>query len=182
VKKYFPLAVILMAALALMACASKPAAQDPDSPPWLNDFPPEEYVWGIGIAKQSSEQLSMTMAEARARTAIARQMDTLVQAMLTDYSRDAGTVGSQASLSLQEDVSRQVTNMKLSGAQPLQKWKAPDGTWWFLVQYKKSDARNEVSAIFDSESARYAEFKKDEALRMLDTQLGKKEPPLRVAE
>ena len=169
----------VLAVLVLAGCASAPV-QDPNTPPWLNDLPPAGYFWGIGIAKQSSEQQSMTFAEARARTAIARQLDTLVQAMLTDYNRDAGTVGSQASLSLQEDVARQITNLRLSGAQPIQRWKAPDGTWWYLVQYAKPDAKRDIAAIFDSEAARYAEFKANEALRMMDSHLSKTEAPLQV--
>jgi hypothetical protein len=178
-KGIFP---VLMAALVLGGCASGAKNKDADTPPWLNDLPPEGYVWGIGIAKQSSDQFSMTTAEARARTSIARQLETTVQAMFVDYSRDSGTVDSQSALSLQEDVQRQITNMKLTNAQPKERWKAPDGTWWVLIEYNKADAKNEVAAIIDNEAARFAEFKKDEALRMLDDQLKKNERPLQVRD
>jgi hypothetical protein len=50
------------------------------------------------------------------------------------------------------------------------------------VEYKISDAKAAMSAVFDSEAARYAEFKADEALRMLDEQLAKSEKPLPVGE
>ena len=171
----------VIAVLILVGCSSTPK-QDPNLPPWINDLPPADYFWGIGTAQQSSEQMSMTFAEARARTAVARQLDSLVQSMLTDYSRDAGTVGNQATLSLQEDVSRQITDMKLSGVQPIKRWKSPEGAWWFMVQYSKTDAKKDLSAIFDSEAARYAEFKSKEALKMMDSHLGKNEKPLQVRE
>ena len=102
--------------------------------------------------------------------------------MFTDYMRDAGTVGSQTALSLQEDVSRQITSMQLNGARPLKRWKAPDNTWWYLLEYKISDAKAAMASVFDSEAARYTEFKAEEALRMLDAQLAKSEKPLQVSE
>jgi hypothetical protein len=140
------------------------------------------FGFDVGAAKQSSEQMSMTVAEARARTGIARQLTIQVEAMLTDYMRDAGTVGSQTALSLQEDVSRQITSLQLNGARPLKRWKAPDATWWYLVEYKVSDAKAAISDVFNSEAAQFAEFKADEALRLLDAQLAKNEKPVPVTE
>ncbi|HCC37609.1 MAG TPA: hypothetical protein DEQ14_08325 [Treponema sp.] len=173
--------ILLVLALIVMAvsCGTAPAAatsSGPETTPaWLNDFPPEDAIWGIGSAKQSSESMSMTTAEARARVSIARQMNTKVQAMFTDYNLDAGNVDSQASSSMQEDVSRQITNMDVSGARPIQRWKSPDGTWWYLVEFKKSDAKSAVASILGNEEAAFAQFKAQQALDMLDTQLAKSE-------
>ncbi|MDR1248663.1 MAG: LPP20 family lipoprotein [Treponema sp.] len=177
---FMAIAIVLLA----MGCAAAPQSRidDPNMPEWLNDFAPEDAIWGIGSAKQSSDSMSMTTAEARARTGIARQLDTKVEAMFTDYMRDAGTVGSQTALSLQEDVSRQITALQLNGARPIKRWKAPDSTWWYLVEYKISDAKAALAPMFTSEEARYAEFKADEALRMLDDQLAKREKPVQVNE
>jgi hypothetical protein len=174
------IALVLLA----VSCGGAPAAQqqDPNTPSWLNDFPPEDALWGIGSAKQSSDQLSMNTAEARARTSVARQLNTKVDAMFTDYMRDAGTVGSQTALSLQEDVSRQITSMQLNGARPIQRTKTSDGAWWYLVEYKLSDAKAALAPMFTSEEAHYAEFKAEEALRMLDDQLAKQEKPIPVYE
>jgi hypothetical protein len=181
-KKGFSICLMAVVVVLLaVSCGGSPAAQqDPNTPLWLNDFPPEDAIWGIGSARQSSTQMSMTTAEARARTSVARQLNTKVEAMFTDYMRDAGTVDSQTALSLQEDVGRQITSMQLNGARPIQRWQAPDGAWWYLVEYKLSDARAALAPVFTSEEARYAEFKADEALRMLDTQLAKQEKPVQV--
>jgi hypothetical protein len=174
------LAVVLLAA----SCGGTPATQgrieDPNMPEWLNDFAPEDAIWGIGSARQSSDSMSMITAEARARTGVARQLNAKVDAMFTDYLRDAGTVGSQTALSLQENVSREISSMQLNGARPIKRWKAPDGTWWYLVEYKISDAREAIAPMFTSEESRYAEFKADEALRLLDDQLAKREKPVQV--
>jgi hypothetical protein len=177
---------LMAAVLMIMACASTPAAAPAPvagpvtTPDWLNDFPPEDVLWGIGTAKQSSPTMSMTTAEARARVAIARQLSSKVQAMFTDYNLDAGNVRNQANSSMQEDVSRQITNMDVSGARPIKRWQAPDGTWWYLVEFKKSDAKKAVASILGNEEAQYAQFKAQQALQMLDTQLSKNERPVQV--
>jgi hypothetical protein len=184
-KRYFVCFTALALALLAAGCGGSPEPQkivDPNVPEWINDFAPEDVLWGIGTAKQSSEQMSMTTAEARARTSLARQLNLKVDAMFTDYMRDAGTVGSQTALSLQEDVSRQITSMQLNGARPIKRWKAPDTTWWYLVEYKVSDAKAAMSDVFNSEAAQFAEFKADEALRLLDAQLAKSEKPVPVTE
>jgi len=166
---------------ALTACATTKAGPG-STPGWLNDLPPSDVIWGIGIAKQSSPSMSMTTADARAKVAVARQLDTLVQAMFTDYNLDAGNVNNQANSSLQEDVSRKVTNINLSGASPIKRWQAQDGTWWYLVEYKKAEARNAIASILNNEEAVFAQFKTQQALQMLDTQLAKNQKPLQVSE
>jgi len=163
-----------------MSCASKAqnVGSATDIPPWLNDAPPEDALWGIGSAKQSTQSMSMTTAEARARVAIARQLQTKVQAMFTDYNLDAGNAKNQANTSLQEDVSRQITNMDVTGASVIQRWQGKDGTWWFLVSMKKSDAKKQVASILGNEEAAFAQFKAQQALQMMDAQLAKQNKPL----
>ncbi|MDR0501854.1 MAG: hypothetical protein LBH16_00885, partial [Treponema sp.] len=107
-RKISVLFAVMIIAVFAMGCGSTGGSSAPaaaigpaNSPDWLNDFPPEDVIWGIGIAKQSSPSMSMTTAEARARTAIARQLNTKVQAMFTDYNLDAGNVSNQANASMQ---------------------------------------------------------------------------------
>ncbi|MDR0289743.1 MAG: LPP20 family lipoprotein [Treponema sp.] len=183
-KKTFLVLMVLSLAFAVAACGTTSSGSTSTgpttTPDWLNDFPPEDVLWGIGIAKQSSSSMSMTTAEARGRTAIARQLSSKVQAMFTDYNLDAGNVNNQANASMQEDVSRQITNMDVSGARPIKRWQAPDGTWWFLVEFKKSDARSTVASIMGNQEAAFAQFKAQQALQMLDAQLAKNEQPFQV--
>jgi hypothetical protein len=176
----------LVLSLMVSGCASKAKSEANnsaiDSPAWLNEMPPEDAIWGIGIAKQSSLSMSQTTAEARGRVSIARQLNSYIQAMFTDYNRDAGTAGSQANVSLQEDVSRQVTNMNLTGATPVRKYIAKDGTYWTVIECKKLSAKAAISNVFDSEAAQYAEFKASQALQMMDNQLAKNDKPLQTNE
>jgi len=181
-KKISLILMVLSLVLALGACTTTTSTTTgpTTTPDWLNDLPPEDVFWGIGIAKQSSPSMSMTTAEARARVAIARQLQTRVQAMFTDYNNDAGNVRNQANTSLQEDVSRQITNMDVSGARPIKRWQAPDGTWWYLVEMKKSDARAQMTSMLRNEEAQFAQFKAQQALQMLDNQLSRTERPTQV--
>jgi hypothetical protein len=172
--------VFIAAACATPAPVTSTTTGPTTTPEWLNDFPPEDVIWGIGTAKQSSASMSMTTAEVRARVAIARQLNTKVQAMFTDYNLDSGNVNNQANSSMQEDVSRQITNVDVSGARPIKRWQAPDGTWWYLVEMKKSDARNQVAGILGNQEAAFAQFKAQQALQMLDVQLAKSEKPMQV--
>jgi len=182
-KKACTILLIMAMVFAAAGCASAPAAnRAANTPDWLNDMPGEDVIWGIGTAKQSTPSMSMTTAEARARVAIARQLDAKVQAMFVDYNQDAGSANSQANASMQQNVSREVTNINVSGARPIKRWQAPDGTWWFLVEYKKSDARSAVAGILNNQAAQYAEFKAQQALSFLDAQLKQNERPMQVNE
>jgi hypothetical protein len=186
--KRYAVLVLCLAALAV-SCAS--TAETPASsgagqgelPPWINELPPEDVLWGIGAAKQSTENFSMDLAEARGRQSIARQLDTLARGMITDFARDAGSGASQSSVQLAEAVTRQLTEARLVGASPIKRWKGPDGTWWFLVQYSKSEAAKATADLVDTEAARYAEFKALEALKLMNAELtALKEKPVPVTE
>jgi hypothetical protein len=172
--------IVLALCMVFMAAACKSSAgYGPIStPPWINDLPGEGEIWGIGSAKQSSASMSMTTAEARARVSIARTLDSKVKAMFTDYNLDAGNAGSQANTSMQEDVSRQITNMNVSGATVIKRWQAPDGTFWICASLNSGDARNSLASIIGNQEAAYAQFKARQALEFLDAELAKAEKPV----
>ncbi|MDR0449979.1 MAG: LPP20 family lipoprotein [Treponema sp.] len=189
-KKIFPLTAALFLALSAFGCKSQPASTAPGPvtlPPWINDTAPEDVLWGIGSARQSSSQMSMTTAETRARADIARQLNTVVEGMITDYTRDANMgTANQATIGLQESINRQLSQAQLTGARRDQLWTAPDGTFWARVVYSKADAAkfaaDSIKNVVDNEEARYAEFKAMEAAKMMDEQLSKyKSDPARTA-
>ena len=191
IKAVAAIAVLALLGLVVVGCGSSPqtsggsapaTAQDPTMPPWIDDLPPEDVLWGIGAAKQSSISMARTTARSRAVVDIARQIDSRVKAMFTDYNRDAGTSGSQANLSLQEDVNRTLTDVDLSGTETNANWTAPDGTYWIRVSYPKANLLKTAEQIFDSEAARYAEFKADQALAIMENELSRSERPQGVRD
>jgi hypothetical protein len=47
----------------------------------------------------------------------------------------------------------------------------PDGTWWVRVSLRKTDAQKVANGVFENEASRYADFKAQEATKMLDAQI-----------
>ncbi|MDR2757852.1 MAG: hypothetical protein LBB78_00560 [Spirochaetaceae bacterium] len=187
-EKYF-LFIVLAGVLFAAGCGSTPAAPPPSpqaaatAPEWVSDLPPEDALWGIGIAKLSNESMAMSMAEARGRQSISYQLVTITRGMIVDYARNAGNDSSQVGTQLAEQVARQLTMAELTGASPIKRWKSPDGTWWYLVQYAKSAAAQVTAGIVNKEAAEYAEFNNMNAQKELDVNLAKHhEKPVPVSE
>jgi hypothetical protein len=166
--------VLALAALSAVGCASSPAkgGSSVDLPDFVMNPPvQEDAIFGIGSAKLSTINQSITMAESRARQSLAFQLNANVQAMITDYARSAGTENSQASLEFAESIGRQLTQTTLSGAIPVKREQTKDGTFWVLISYSKADASRAAANIIENEASRYAEFKAMEALKLMDQQL-----------
>jgi hypothetical protein len=92
-------------------------------PSWLPEMVPDGVMWGIGNAKQSNQNFSKTMAEARARLSIAQQVYQFAQQ--TGYKKVP-----------QNDV----ISIQLENSRVIRQWQAPDGTWWCLVEYSEAEA------------------------------------------
>jgi uncharacterized lipoprotein NlpE involved in copper resistance len=165
---------------ALVGCKSEaePQQNDPNVPEWVYNPPTDsDIIYGVGTAKLSSTNQSMTFAEARARQSISRQLQESVTGMITDYSRDAGTVNDTTANLFAEQINRQLTDQTLVGAIPVKREVTKDGAWWVMVQMSKKDAAAAAAKaakdVVDSEAARYAEFKAMEAEKLMDSYLGK---------
>lgn len=111
------------------------------APAWVKGscrktLPGGKGICGAGsVPSMTSISLARSAAEGRARTSLARSLHIRVKAMLKDYQ--AGTTGGSASYTLGEqhieDVSRQITEMSLSGTQLEDTWLSDNGTLWALV-------------------------------------------------
>jgi hypothetical protein len=153
-KRMYPVFVFFALAAMVVGCASSARSgsggtDSSDLPDFVvNPLVQEEVIFGIGGAqKQSSENMAITMAESRARQSLAFQINANVQAMITDYAREAGTQNNTASLEFAESVGRQVTGVNLAGAIPVKRVKTKDGTWWVLVFYSKVEAARTAADI-----------------------------------
>ena len=95
-------------------------------------------VCGVGsMGGTKNIGLARTAAIGRARTEIARSLQTKVKAMLKDYQ--ATTTGGEefgtaaADEQYIEDVSKQISSMDLSGTSLQDTWMSPSGTLYALV-------------------------------------------------
>ncbi|MDR2803700.1 MAG: LPP20 family lipoprotein [Treponema sp.] len=158
--------------------SSKNLAELPDFV--KNEPVSDTEIYGIGSAKLKNQDLARRAAETRARRSIANNLSIQVQGMVSDYSREAGTLENDASLQFVEDVGREITNAKLNGVKIVRREQTKDGTWWVLASYSKSNAKDELTNVIENEAPRYAEFKAQEALKMLDAQLDKQQTIIQV--
>ena len=169
--------VILVMGLSTVAAGgrgdSTPAAPPPNAPEWLSELSPEDVVWGIGSANLQNRTLAMQTATTRAQTDAARQIGTLVQAMLTDYANESGLANDPRSLIAIENIERNLVNMNLSGAIVNKREQMTDGTWWVRVSVGKAAAIRQITSVVNNEVADYAEFRAERALQMLEFEINR---------
>ncbi len=175
------LLIVVVASFAI-SCASapKPAAQVEPQKSNLPDFvlnPPmaTDAIYGVGYAKQSSQALSIKVAETNARADIASQIETTIQEAITSYAQEAGEGENTQLINFVETITRQITDQTLSGATPKSRVPMDDGGFWVLMVYGKEalkDSFKDVAEGFErNDAAAFAEFKASQAIDKLDYQL-----------
>ncbi len=183
------------AALVFSACSTTPKLPKDaienelaDAPEWVRKgcssyWKKDETrrICGVGaMGGTRNAALARTGAMTRARTEIARSLQTQVEAMLKDYQ--ATTTGGEAfgmaanDEQHVEDVSRQITEMTLSGTELVDSWISKSGTFYALVSLDVETFRQAVSQMEQlSESVREAVIERAErAFDELDYQLDRR--------
>lgn len=148
------------------------AATQSNVPSWLDELPTADAFWGIGYIRLQDESAALRTATRLARQDIAEQLSTLVQGMMTNYYREAGGLNDPTAIRHIEEVGRFVWNADVSMA-IVNNRTLVNGAWWVRVGLRKSDARNTIVDILDNEASRYATWRRDEAIRMLDHELAR---------
>ena len=187
-KKFIFLAVAAVFAIVLIGCpggadksetgAEMSKEEIDELPEWvINMKTAGDAMYGIGYAKMSNLNTSRTTALARARTDISFQIQSTIQAMMTDYQQEAGVDDNSQTINFVENISKQITNNELSGLTPDKMAVMKDGGVWVRVVYLKSEFVDDAKEAFQrNEDAAFAEFKADQAAQRLDAQL-KDSPP-----
>jgi predicted small lipoprotein YifL len=136
---------------------SQPAALAPVGlgggvPQFVNDAyinASEDVLIGIGTYKigadASKMSTGMTFAQTRARADIARQLDSIIKNMITDYVATS-ELDPAASLSFQESVTQALAKAELKGAKVVASQTDSNGLLWVVMEYSKSAAANDYSA------------------------------------
>jgi hypothetical protein len=171
---------------AIVGCGSTPAAA-PSSEraanlPSIVFYPPsaEDAVFGVGMSNSTNQASALEHAKARARTDLSMKLNAQVKAMITDYTREAGTENNTVSLNFYESISQQLTNSTLAGVEDVKTESTADGYIWTLVRMSKADAAKAAAAkvqdVIENEASQYAEFKAMNALEAMNAQLDKANP------
>ena len=178
--------IVLIVMMMLAGCKSSPETKtsgpqsvapqqgtNTNAPNWLNDLPKDGEYWGIGFAKLQNESLAMRTATSRARRDVAERISVQVQGLLIDYANESGTLNNARSIQKIETIGKDLVDLTLSGASPNARTQMGDGTWWIRVALPKEDALRDINRIVNNEMADYAEFKADQALKMLNSEIEK---------
>jgi hypothetical protein len=137
--------------------AAKPPGSTPgsivsdlaDAPDWVlhgcaaSADPNRPILCGVGSMGHTRNVLrARATAIGRARTEIARSLQTRLTAMLRDYQATAGDDLDASDEQRVIDVSKQITQLSLSGSEVRETWESPGGTVFALVtlELKKFEA------------------------------------------
>ena len=179
-KKSFFMGIILTCVFLLTACTTPnapyaPSAQAPDAcvPEWAEKAKfAENAIYGVGDAIQMSRSLSKQAADARARTEIARTVETKVSAMFKDYQAQAGGDDGQFT-QLVQNTSKQIANTTLRGCRIEEHKYCPDGTVWSLAVYPKNEVKQSAKDYINNEKAAFNRFMSKQAFDELQNEIDK---------
>jgi len=154
-KKFVPVLFILLLVLAIFGCRSAPP---PDSESFRfvpGGFPdpireallnvPEGSLVGIGTARfPNNLSHARTIATARARAEISRQINSMVDDMIRDYQATS-EVDPAAALSFQENITVTLSRSEVSGSRAVEYFTDVDATVWVVVVMDRADIVREIS-------------------------------------
>lgn len=132
-------------------------------------------VCGAGsVSGMTNVALARSAAEARARTELARSLQVRVKSMLKDYqaATQGGPDGKADSEQHIEDVSKQITDVTLSGTRLQDSFVSDTGTFWALVVLDVEPFKQSLSGMKDlDERVRSGIIQRaDRAFYQLDSQ------------
>ena len=153
--------VALCLALVLASCGSQPASSGGGGSTTSTDGrkvssrvpdfvrkaiinAPEDALVGVGSAKMATESMSRTIATNRGRAEISRQMNTMIQDMIRDYTA-ASEVDPSAAISFQENITVALSKAELTGSRVVDMDYTDDGTCWVVVQFGKTNVVQEIN-------------------------------------
>lgn len=142
-------------------------------PAWVVTTPKSaDLLYGTGYAKLSLKTTSTKRAVAEAKEKMAQWVNTRVESVLANYTSDMGTKGDRQAVEVFESISRQVSEVSLTEVTQEGRWVDPDGGVWVLLSMPKEQAVQAFAAAQDafvpSDAAAFAEYKKQEALQLLE--------------
>jgi hypothetical protein len=189
------IAVFVSSGIILSGCASQPVTPTAidtvmknefiGAPDWVTKdcalyIKDNKKICGVGsIGGTRNPSLARTTAVARARTEIARTLQTRVTAMLKDYqaTTSGGEYFGKYASDEQHvvDVSKQITNMTISGTVQKEIWVSKNGIYYVLVTLDIEKFKNIVQNMHSlPESVRKAVVQRaDKAFKELDVEIDK---------
>jgi hypothetical protein len=107
---------------------------------------PEDTLVGVGVAKIGAAGLGQarTIAAARARAEVSRQLNSMVRDMLTDYTASS-EADPTAAVSYQESITMTLSKSELTGSTIIEQDRDGDNNYWAVVSMGKAGVAKEIS-------------------------------------
>jgi hypothetical protein len=105
---------------------------------------PEDALVGIGTARMSSTSQSRTFAATRARAEISRQILTLMQDMIRDYTASS-EVDPDTAIAYQENFTLALSKSALQGSSVVNEDMDDNKAYWVVVMMPWDGAKKEIS-------------------------------------
>jgi hypothetical protein len=172
--------LIIVAPLApFFTCKSHPSTEGSDSletdantPQWVSELPPADMIWGVGSALGEKQSDAIWTAEKRGKESVGWMLKAYVSDVFKEYS----DVPHEAV----ENINDKIMRAPFDEAAAVLRWKAPNGAWWYRIEYKKTDARVFLSGIFDEEEELFPEFDATRAMQLLDSRMAGEDVPFQT--
>lgn len=146
------------------------------APEWYCVPEVEGAVVALGEAAPNAggdRNMQRTTAVAKARSALAMDLEVKVKAMVTDWTRVTGAGSNQTYESNAEQVSKQVSAQTLQGSKILKSWEAPDRTLVVLVGIQESSVKDGIKTSLKNDQALWQQFQSQKAQEALDAEFEK---------
>jgi hypothetical protein len=134
------------------------------------------YVVGdgrIGMSKTAQQGTARTDGLAK----VSQWKSAVVADTMKNYLEEGGTIGNTQTLVYFQQATITRSNANLSGFDLVEYWVDADNVYHGLFSYPKNDVKKDfqttVSEFQRNQTAAFAEFKAQEAFRLLETQLDK---------
>jgi hypothetical protein len=150
--------IVGLMAVLIVSCVSTPASAPADIPKKpdrkvADNVPdaikkavmeaPGDVIIGIGAAKQATLPMSLTAAEQRARLDITKQINSVTEKMVINYTDSSG-IGSDDKVLFTETITRTISKANLDGSTVIGRGTDDDGYAWCAVSIPKEKVADQI--------------------------------------
>ncbi len=174
------LLLVMLFTVVFFGCASNEGATtnvsfDYQDVPSFYLSPPEasESIYGVGVAKNESLDISKELAISRAQSDISFQVGIQVQTSMVDYAQEIGEGANDTLIFFIITATRQIVNAPMLEGTTVEKLSTTkDGTVYALVSFSRENILAKAEEVFiQNEYSVFPNFNLQEALSRIDTQL-----------
>jgi hypothetical protein len=181
------LMILAVGCLLLTGCSKKVKKVDNEAleeefrhaPAWVLNGYTEGSISAVGSAVigKSGIQFAKTEALAQGRNELARQTSTKVKALVNNFVEQTGLGDDQMVDRFSKQMTKQITNVTLSGSRQKDMWISPSKELYVLVVMDpaavKATVKRELTSTYQNDQARWQEFQAKNGEAELDKEIEK---------